>query len=148
MSKSKAETHMYAGATWRNTCPVVIDYGQTLTQMMKARRYDHGNEFITIKHFPVIGQGIVITDLVLVHFRSKINSGAALKHMRQIELVAAKIEHLLAYGAQHCHRPENVVALGSTWTDNDRDCRVPFRISTHNRSMLGLTCWLSDWNDY
>jgi hypothetical protein len=147
MSKSKAAKQMNPVATWSNTIPVVIDYGQTLSQMINARRYDRRNIFLTARHFPVIGQGIVICPLVLVQFRSKITSDEAVKHMRHIGLVAAKIEHLLAYGAQHCHHPANVVALGSIWIDHDRDRCVPFLISTRDRVMLGLTRWVGDWSD-
>src|SRR5438477_11004884 len=100
-----------------NVYPFTIDYGQTLDEMIAAGGYDSVDDGITVEHFPITGAGQVTVQLVLVHpgvFESQ--SGAQ-------GLQPAKLEHLLAYGAQLAHGapywerhdPHLVVALGSAW---------------------------------
>jgi hypothetical protein len=51
-----------------NTYPVTIDYGQTLAEMVQAGKYDCCDDDITPDHFPLIGEGTVTAQLVLVDF--------------------------------------------------------------------------------
>jgi hypothetical protein len=138
-----------AGAATRNVYPVVIDYGQTIDQMIEAGKYDYRNDNITVDNFPITGEGKVTSQLVLVHFNRDISSEDAVKEMAQMGLEPAKTEHLLAYGAQHWKRdPELVVALGSSWVDPDGDRSVPCLDGSYEDRRLSLRWWDDDWDDY
>jgi hypothetical protein len=100
------------GAAMRIYCvsPVTIDYGPNLGAMIAAGGYDWVDSDLTAEHFPISGEAKVAAQLVLV--------GANLGQMLGEEpgVQPARLEHLLAYGAQHWQKAEGpVLALGSTW---------------------------------
>ena len=136
-----------AGAATRNVYPGVIDYGQTLDQMIEAGKYDYRNEYITVDNFPITGEGKVTSQLVLVHFNRDISSEDAVKEMAQMGLEPAKTEHLLAYGAQHWQRdPELVVALGSSWVGPGGHRYVPCLRGGCGDRRLRLFWWDGVWH--
>ena len=138
-----------AGVATRNVFyPIVIDYGQTLDQMIKAGRYDCCNSSITSKSFPVVKESTVKTEVTPVHFNHDISSENAIKKMELMGLTPAKTEHLLAYGAQHWQRdPELVVALGSSWVIiPNGNHNAPCLTGCHGRE-INLLRFDSDWLD-
>jgi hypothetical protein len=126
---------------------VVIDYGQTIKQMIEAGRYDYCKN-ITAKHFPIKGCGKVASPVVLVHVNRDISGEDALKEMAQLGLRPARIEHLLAYGALLWQRdPPIVPALGSLCTNAFGDPYVPCLDGRLDHRDLCLFCWDGDWDD-
>lgn len=136
-----------AGAAQRQVYPVVIDFSQDIVQMIEAGHYNWKNDSINAANFPIVGEGKVTSQLVLVHFDRNISSEDAVKEMAQMGLEPAKTEHLLAYGAQHWQRdPLLVVALGSVWVDPGGRRYVPYLYGDVGRRGLDLRWWGADWS--
>ncbi len=95
---------------------VVVDYGQTLEEMIRAGRYDFVDSDIKAEHFPIRGEGKVQRSLVLVDLGYwPIGISDVLDECKRRGLRPAGIEDLLAFGATF---PEAqckfiIMALGS-----------------------------------
>ncbi|MCX6744847.1 MAG: hypothetical protein NTX82_04960 [Candidatus Parcubacteria bacterium] len=96
---------------------VVVDYGKTLTKMIKAGKFDEVDEDINGKHFPLKGVGSQETELVLVHLKKDVTTMEAFGYLARLGLEPAKIEHLLAFGTTFPELQEQfpIVALDSVW---------------------------------
>lgn len=122
---------------------LVIDYSQTLEQMILAGRYDWKNDNITADRFPVRDEGIVEYEYKLVHPNRSISSKDVIKETTSIDKEnpwqVARIEHLLAYGAKNPEeqRKYPIVALGSVGEVGD-DRGVPFLGEGGSRRLLSL----------
>lgn len=94
---------------------LTIDYGQTLEQMIAAGRYDWKNDDISVKRFPLTGSGVVERKFKIFHFDRLISSDEAERLIIADGWQAAKIEHLLAFGAEKPDEQRKflIVALGS-----------------------------------
>ncbi|MBN1325965.1 hypothetical protein JW977_03215 [Candidatus Falkowbacteria bacterium] len=106
---------------------VVVDYGKTLTEMIRAGKYDYVNDDISDKHFPIQGSGQHEAELVLVHLNKDATTKEVMANLDGMGLKPAKIEHQLALGAS---RPElqkefPIVALGSVWVDDNGSRSYP-----------------------
>lgn len=99
-----------------NCYRIVVDYGQTLQQMIANGKYDRTNNDINASNFPPTQgndkQNVVIE---LVHFGRVIESDAVLKEFEVRGLRAATLPELLAFGATYTEKQREfpVVALGS-----------------------------------
>ncbi len=95
---------------------LMIDYSQTLEQMIAAGRYDWPNSEIMAKRFFVKEVGKIFLKAELVHFNRNISSGGVVFELRKMGKRPATIEELLAFGAQYpeIQREFPVVALGSS----------------------------------
>ena len=126
--------------------PTTVDYRQSLADMVAAGKYDYANEHIVAKNFPITGEGTVETELILVHFDHDISSEDAVKEMEQMGLEPAKVEHLMAYGAQHWDgKPKLVAALGSSRVCPRGYRYVPYLLGWRGGRGLGLLDWGDDW---
>jgi len=125
---------------------LVIDYSQGLSEMIKAGKYNWFDKDITDKHFPVTGKGNVSYQSVLVSFDRGISPQDAVHELEKKELKPAKIEHLLAYGAQHWkYDPAQVVALGSfSLKSISGRRRFPHLFGFRGRRRLCLDMWHDD----
>ncbi|MDO8493233.1 MAG: hypothetical protein Q7S19_01675 [bacterium] len=126
---------------------VLIDYTQTLEQMITAGHYDWANSDITAKRFPLKGEGKVARKAYLVHFDHGISSENAIKELDKQGKRPATIEELLAFGAKYpeIQRKFPVVALGSSAkVDGDRSVAYLDRYGSARR--LHLVWWDGDWN--
>ncbi len=92
-----------------------IDYALDLATMISLGRYDWVNEKITSQGFPIIGEGIVTVRAMLFNFDHILVSEDVNHLMEFIGYEAAKIEHLLAYGAKYPDEQRNgpIIGLGS-----------------------------------
>ena len=109
-------------------------------------KYGYVNEYITPKNFPFTAQEDDTAQLVLVHFDRDISSEDAVKEMERMGIEPAKIEHLMAYGAQHWDgKPELVVALGSVWVGPNGYRYVPYLDDRYSERRLYLRDWDGDW---
>src|SRR3989338_4311673 len=93
---------------------LVVDYAQSLQQMIAAGHYDWVNSDIE-KNFSVQGNGRVELDAELIHFNRSIGSDEALKELDRLGYRAGTAEELLAFGAANPEKQREfpIVALGT-----------------------------------
>lgn len=108
-----------AAGTIQSTYEVVVDYNQTLAQMIEAGHYDWVYRDITQECFPIEGEGRQEVEVRLFHFNQKMNSGKVLAELRKAGYRPATLPELLALGAAQPDLQEQfpIVALGSVWPD-------------------------------
>lgn len=123
---------------------IVVDYRQTLEQMVAAGCYDRVNSDITAGRFPVMGEGQVELEPELVHIGHDISSEAVLVELEKRGLRAGTIAELLAFGATYpeVQREFSIVALGSV-AEVDGSRSVAFLIRCDSRRFLRLG-WFGD----
>lgn len=135
---------------------IAVDYSKSLEEMISASKYTKMSKEITTERFPVADEGQVETEIILVHFdfdpqdsqfQYNLTSYYVIKEMEQRGLVPAKIEHLLALGAEHpdlrCEFP--IIALGSIWLDPYVGTRVPCLYYINDDRQLTLMSDPSGW---
>ena len=130
-----------------NHHPVIVDYGQTLEQMVGAGKYDWANLDITQEHFPVSGNGKAERTLELVHFNRVMTTDQALEELDKQDFRLATIEELLAFGATYpeIQREFPIVELGSAWRDQHGMRSVAYLHREGSRRTLHLYSIKSDW---
>ena len=96
---------------------VIVDYDQTLKQMICAGQYDWIDNDIVSNHFPVTGTGQKETEITLFHFNRVISSDNAIVEMAKAGYRPALVEELLTLGAAYKELQKKfpIVALGSVW---------------------------------
>jgi hypothetical protein len=108
----------------------IVDYSQSLEDMILAGNYDWKNDDITTKRFPIVGNGQVEFEDTLFHFDRNISSEEAVKLIVAADTKnpwePAKIENVLAYGAKNPEeqRKYPIIGLGSV-CEVRGDRRVP-----------------------
>lgn len=128
---------------------VVVDYTRSLSNMIKAGNYDWVDGDIDADHFPVKGEGKYRVSVILFHFNRCMKSNNVIAAMDEQGFRAARIEELLALGAEHpdLQREFPIVAFGSVWWDPDGHRHVPSAWSSAGRRYyLGLHWLENDWN--
>lgn len=119
------------------TFPVKVDYTQTLDEMIKAGKYTAKDRTITAENLPheISGKGTVNVEVVLLQFSRDISSAEVKKEITSRGLEPVKIEHLLAFGAQHpeVQRKFEIAFLGACWIEMGR-----FRVVPCLSSNMGL----------
>ncbi|MBN1326248.1 hypothetical protein JW977_04725 [Candidatus Falkowbacteria bacterium] len=131
---------------------VVVNYGETLAQIIKAGNYDWVDGDINNKHFPTQGTGQHEVKLVLVHLDQDATTKEALEHLNSLGLEPAKVEHLLALGVEYPNVFQEfpIIALGSVWVDGDGNRRYPY-LDCEIGPELSLSCddddnqWHYNW---
>lgn len=105
---------------------LIVDYNQTLEQMIDAGKYHSKNDDITPERFPLKGEGIVEVEACLFYFDHAIDSKDAIKAIEVADKdnpwSAGQIEHLLAFEVLFLEerRKFPVIGLGSVAKiDND-----------------------------
>ncbi len=95
---------------------LLIDYEQTLEQMIVVGRYDWFNSKITAEHFPIKGEGKISRKVEIIKLNWNMCSDEVIAELDKIGKRPAAIEDLLAFGAQYpdIQRQFPVVALGSS----------------------------------
>ena len=115
------------GKKFSETYPVVVDYGRSLVDGIKAGRYDIVNKDITDEHFPTEKgeQGTKGQLLVLYHFDRDITQSLTKKMIvKQMEIDnnrPATIRELLAFGQAYpkLQLEFQIIALKSVLTTSD-----------------------------
>lgn len=133
----------------RKAFPVVVDYTQTLKQMISAGKYDWANDNITAEHFPINGTGKEENDITLFHFNRSISSNDAIAEMDKAGFRSATIEELLALGASQPELQKQfpIVALGSVWPSPGGIRYVPCLAWDGYRRDLRLDWFESGWDE-
>ena len=131
----------------RQTSMVIVDYSQTLAQMIKAGNYGWVNNDITQEHFPIAGSGKQEEEIVLFCFGKNISSGDAIAEMEKQGFRSARIEELLALGAAYPELQKQfpIVALGSVWRAPASSRRVPALDWSGGERGLALDWFGDDW---
>lgn len=126
---------------------LMVDYGQTLEQMIAAGRYDWKNDDITAKLFPIEGKGTVEFEAVLFHFDKDISSDNAKKQIEEAGYEVGKIEHILSFGANYPEEQRKfpIVGLGSVGKVNGYR-NVPCLNEDDSKRYLYLYWWVDDWS--
>lgn len=93
---------------------LIVDYAQSLKQMIAAGYYDWVNPDIE-KNFSVQGSGRVELGAELIHLNRNVSSDEALKELDRLGYRAATAEELLAFGAAYPEKQREfpIVALGT-----------------------------------
>lgn len=128
--------------------PIVVDYRQSLKDMIAAGKYDRANPDITWRHFPVRGIGQVKLNAILIHYDQLMSNDDVLADLDRQGLRAATIAELLAFGAaypneQLGYRP--IVALNPVWMVglSQANNRVYLARDIHDRLLNIL--WNNSW---
>jgi len=126
-----------------NCYRVVVDYGQTLQQMIANGRYDCANSDINADNFPISGNGKENVVIELVHFGQDMGSEAVLKEFEARGLRAATLPKLLAFGVTYPEKQREfpIVALGSVWQSRSGCRYVPYLRRRSDERRLSL-CWV------
>ncbi len=97
--------------------PVVIDYHQSLAEMIQAGRYDQVHTDITSKNFPADTLTSYPT-LTFIYFSWSVSTDEVTKEMSRLRYRPATLVELLALGVNYPDLQKNfkIVALGSSWT--------------------------------
>ncbi|MEK7653189.1 MAG: hypothetical protein AAB358_01780 [Patescibacteria group bacterium] len=125
---------------------LVIDYTQSLADIITAGKYDRENPDITAEHFPITGTGKQEVTVELLHFNRHFNNGdEVLAEIDKLGYRPAKIEELLALGAAQpeLQRQFPIGALGSTWRSAVGGRRFACLDGGSARRVLDLG-WLGD----
>ncbi len=110
-----------------NCYKVLVDYGQTLQQMIAAGKYNHVNSNITADNFPVTGHGQQEVVVELVHFGREMESEVVLREFETRGLRAATLPELLAFGIKYPEKQREfpIIALDSVWQNRDGYRLIP-----------------------
>ena len=110
-----------------NCYKVLVDYEQTLQQMIANGKYDYVNSDINQSNFPVSGNGKQEVVVELVHYGRDMETDDVLKDLESKGMRPAILPELLAFGATHTEKQREfpIVALGSVWRGRDGGRRVP-----------------------
>jgi Tfp pilus assembly protein PilZ len=129
---------------------LVVDYAETLEQMIAAGRYDWVNSDITATRFPIVGSGVKKFEFKLDHPNRNISSKDEVRRVLKIDTakpwMPAKIEHQLSFGKQFPEeqRKYPIVALGSVVKLSGHR-RVPGLWGNDAGRGLDLFWWEGDW---
>jgi hypothetical protein len=128
---------------------IVVDYRQSLKQMVAAGHYDWKNDNIIAKQFPIIGEGELELTAELIHFHRTIESSDGIKRkLNKMGLRAGSIEELLAFGATFpdTQRQFPIIALGSV-TKLDGLRFVAYLSNRDLGRKLDLQLYDNSWGD-
>ncbi len=143
-----------------NLFKVVMDYSQSLADMIKAGNYNWVNSDITEKNFPLpkIPAGLspstssgqatkVELNLELIRFNRSISSNDAIAELKKMGLRPATLPELLSFGSTYPEKQREfpIVALGSVWQNWLGFRLVPFLWSASDRRDLYLPLVECDW---
>ena len=125
---------------------IVVDHKRSLSEMIKAGKYDRPNSDITADHFPIKGKDKSKQEknVVLFHFDKTMSSEQVIVEMDKEGFLPAKIEDNLALGEiqPELQKQFPIVALGSIWRDAVALPRVSCLYWDGTRRALHL-CWFA-----
>jgi hypothetical protein len=125
---------------------LIVDYGQTLEQMIATGRYDWKNDDITAKRFPIEGKGTVEFEAVLFHFDKDISSENAKEKIEEAGYEVGKIEHILSFGANYLEEQRKFPIVGLGSVGEVGGCRhVPCLGGHVCKRILSLYWWVDAW---
>lgn len=129
---------------------IVVDYNQSLADMIKAGKYDLVDSYINAKRFPLKGKGKHELNATLFHFNRYIKSDDAIAEMDRQGYRPGRIEELLALGEKYpdLQKEFSIVALGSVWRIRPNDHCVPSLLWDESGRNLGIVSFNDGWGAY
>jgi len=107
---------------WTN---VVVDYSQSLADMIAACRYNSISRKITADHFPAEGKGRVELRMALLHFKKAMATKDVIAGLERSGFRPAKVEELLAFCEKRpglrLRAKFSIAPLGSVWNDSNSE---------------------------
>lgn len=133
----------------KNCYKVLLDYGQTLQQMIANGKYNYANSNITSGNFPMTGNGKQEVIVELVHYGRDMATDDVLKDLESKGMRPAILPELLAFGATNPEKQREfpIIALGSVWHDRGGDRSVPYLGRDGSRRELNLGWGDGRWGD-
>lgn len=133
-------------ATVTDTVTLIIDYSQSLEEMVAAGDYDSTGSDITEENFPV-GEGASEVEAVLVNLGRYETSDEAIAELERQGLRPATMVELLAFCAQPAdpQRDYSIVALGSIWASPDGRSLVGYLWGSAGYPKLDLGWYGGEW---
>jgi len=131
----------------------IVDYSQSLKDMILAGNYDWKNDDITAARFPIAGSGKVEFEDTLFDFGRDVSSEEAVSLIVEADpanpWAPGKIENLLAYGAKNPEeqRKNPIPALGSVGKVRGFR-RVTCIGRNDSKRLLHLYWWGDDWSSH
>ena len=106
---------------------ITVDYGMTLPAMIKAVGCDWVNQDITAERFPVVGEGKVDREPLLVHFGRDVDDADMTAALDRLGLRDGAIEELCAFGAKFpdLQREFPIIGRKSVWRYRFGGSRCP-----------------------
>ena len=141
---------MIAQGSPLNALTVVINYGLSVEDAVKAGKYDWSNSDISTKHFPSKRKGTAEVEIILLHFNRDMYSGDMFRELdKQGGLRPAELHEGLVVGAKYpdIQRKFPVVVLGSVWRDPYGYRYCAFLYGNGSGRFLGLSP-LGWWDDF
>ncbi len=137
--KSALMTEMHEFLLELGIYPITIDYSLSLTQMIEQGKYDQSGENI-VARFPIEGEGDASLDLELITCDRGLTTEEVRTELEARGFFPAKIEHLLAFGAQYPDKQREffIAALGSSWVDPAGYRYVPYLDGSDSTRNLSL----------
>ncbi|MDP3735332.1 MAG: hypothetical protein Q8R39_02805 [bacterium] len=138
-------------ALFDQTVILAVNYSQSLDQMIATGHYDWVNGDITVKRFPIVGEGTVEFEARLFHFNRSMSSENAVERTRNADTTnpwePAKIEHVLSFGAKYPEeqRKYAIIGLGSV-AEVGGGRGVPDLHRTDAERNLNLRWWGDGWD--
>ena len=131
-----------------NCYKVLVDYGQTLQQMIANGKYNYANSDIGGNNFPMTDNGKQEVVVELVHFGRDMESEAVFREFEARGLRAATLPELLAFGAAYPEKQREfpIIALGSVWQDRFGSRFVPCLDGFGSRRLLSLDWFGFGWS--
>jgi len=97
--------------------PVVVNYDQTVKDMVKAGKYDWSGSLsqVTSDNFPINHRAAGTVEIMLVHFHRHMGWNEAIGELDKMGLRPAELPELLAIGATYPEKQREfpIIALGS-----------------------------------
>jgi hypothetical protein len=121
----------------QDTYEVIVNYSKTFQEIIFDGSYDHVDGKITDDHFPISGVGQKKIELVLLHLGRDVTTKEARKILSNLGLVPARMEHLLAFGAQYSeqHFDFSITALGTSYVSKHSEYFTKLVHHNHERSL-------------
>lgn len=129
---------------------IIVDYEQSLEEMIAAGDYNWKNDDIIAKYFPIMGEGIVKFEACYFHHVRGFTYEKAVTMIGQTDednpWFPAKIEHILSLGKTYLEELLKfpIIGLGSVAKDSV-GCRVPCLDWLGSERRLLLRSWRDDW---
>ncbi len=129
---------------------ILVNYAQTLDQMIKTGEYDWVNSTITQKNFPIEGEGQVELIPELLHLGRDASTDEVLAGIDKQGYRPATLPELLAFGARYPDKQREfpIVALGSFWRNCDGHRFVAVLDVDGCGRCLSIGWCGCDWNEH
>lgn len=128
---------------------VLVNYGQSLQEMISAGKYNCVTPDINSKHFPIQGSGQQEVIVELIHYGCEMLTDDVLNDLESKGMRPAILPELLVFGATYPEKQREfqIIALGSVWRHLDGNRSVAYLDRNDSRRLLYLDWVDRRWHD-